>query len=321
MNNSVSAPIVDPAPTTSALVSTAAWWRDRGTLFTGAALLLTAALAWIGVVWEARRMEEVAAMMAMPGMGGMASPTSGSGMVAVSPMGAVMFVASWGVMMAAMMLPSAAPMIALYRTVSRSLSRPGQQTVPTSIFAATYLVVWALFGVPVYLGSVAIDSLVVNVPAAGRSLAYALALILIAAGAYQFTALKRVCLKQCQTPLMFLMARWRSGYGATVRLGLAHAAYCVGCCWALMVVLVAAGAMSLPWVLLIAVVVFVEKLLPRGEWVPRLIGGALVLLGVMVGLIPDLMPVLRGEQLLGESNSAMNTMTKVDMHSGMAPKL
>jgi predicted metal-binding membrane protein len=129
-----------------------------------------------------------------------------------------------------------------------------------------YLLVWLGVGVPVYVGSVGVAAL-----GEGGSawLPYALAVVLASAGAYQFTAIKRVCLKNCQSPMGFMMERWRASYGATLRLALTHAAYCVGCCWGLMVILVAAGAMSLPWVLLIAAVVFAEKLLPRGEWTAR----------------------------------------------------
>ena len=96
-------------------------------------------------------------------------------------------------------------------------------------------------------------------------------------------------------PLTFLTERWQSGYACTLRLGLGHAVYCVGCCWGLMAVLVAAGAMSLPWVLLIAAIVFAEKVLPRGEWSVRTVGGSLVLLALAVAINPDLVTVLRGQ--------------------------
>jgi len=122
---------------------------------------------------------------------------------------------------------------------------------------------------------------------------YAIAAVLIGAGAYQFTAAKRVCLRQCRTPLMFLANRWRPGLTGAISVGFAHAGYCVGCCWALMVVLVAAGSMGLPWVLLIAVVVLVEKVVPRGEWTARLGGGLLIALGIVVAVHPALAATLR----------------------------
>jgi predicted metal-binding membrane protein len=134
-------------------------------------------------------------------------------------------------------------------------------------------------------------------PIVAASLPYALAGVLIGTGAYQFTALKQSCLRACRTPLSFLMARWRSGYGGTLRLAAAHAGYCVGCCAALMVVLVAAGAMSLPWVLLIAAIVSVEKLVPRGDHIARLVGVGFVVLGIAVAIDPDLAALLRGSAM------------------------
>ena len=105
-------------------------------------------------------------------------------------------------------------------------------------------------------------------------------MILLAAGAFQLSPLKQVCLRACRSPLAFLLGHWRAGRRGSLALGWSHAVYCLGCCWALMLVLVAAGAMGLRWVLLIAAVVAAEKLLPGGEWFARAAGGALLLLGV-----------------------------------------
>src|SRR5688500_7465371 len=169
--------------------------------------------------------------------------------------------------------------------------------------------VWLGIGVPVYAASVAGAALGEG---GAAWLPYALAVVLAMAGAYQFTAIKRVCLKNCQSPLGFMMERWRAGYGATLRLALAHATYCVGCCWGLMVILVAAGAMSLPWVLLIAAVVFAEKLLPRGEWTARAVGAGLVLLAIAVAIRPDLAVALRGGQM-GEMPMSGGTPMRMPM--------
>jgi predicted metal-binding membrane protein len=121
---------------------------------------------------------------------------------------------------------------------------------------------------------------------------YALAIVLLAAGTYQFSSLKRMCLHACQSPLGFLMGNWQSGHFGALKMGLKHALYCIGCCWGLMVVLVAAGAMALNWVLLIAVLVFAEKLFPYGEWTARVIGAALIIVGLLVILQPDLATIL-----------------------------
>jgi predicted metal-binding membrane protein len=191
------------------------------------------------------------------------------------------------VMMAAMMLPSALPMIALYGAVQRKASGDGTRGVHVAVFTMTYLAVWGATGVPVYLASVWLGAVAVKL------LAYGVALVLIAAGAYQLSPLKQVCLRACRSPLGFLLGRWRPGRAGSLALGVSHAFYCVGCCWALMVVLVAAGAMGLAWVLLIAALVAAEKLLPHGEWIARLAGGALVLLGLAVAARPDLVMLLR----------------------------
>jgi predicted metal-binding membrane protein len=105
--------------------------------------------------------------------------------------------------------------------------------------------------------------------------------------------LKQACLRVCRSPLGFLLGHWRAGLRGSLVLGWSHAVYCLGCCWALMVVLVAAGAMGLAWVLLITAVVAAEKLLPRGEWIARATGGAFLLLGVAVALRPALVTALR----------------------------
>jgi predicted metal-binding membrane protein len=129
---------------------------------------------------------------------------------------------------------------------------------------------------------------------AGPAFAYGIAVTLLAAGVFQLSPLKQVCLRACRSPLGFLLGHWRAGLRGSLALGWSHAVYCLGCCWALMLVLVVAGAMGLVWVLLIAALVAAEKLLPGGEWIARAAGGALVLLGVAVAFRPDLVMALRG---------------------------
>jgi predicted metal-binding membrane protein len=258
-------------------------WDDRGALANGVALLAIAALAWIGVLREAT------AMSGMP-MDDPAMSRSGAG-------DAAFFLVSWGVMMAAMMLPSASPMVALYAAIQRNAATTGQRGVSTAIFALVYIAVWLLFGVPVYLASVGFQMLAANNATVAAAQPYVVAGTLLVAGAYQLTPLKDVCLRACRGPLGFLMGRWRSGYRGSLELGLAHAAYCVGCCWALMVVLVAAGAMGLHWVLLIAAVVFAEKLLPRGRLTSYVVGTVLIALGVLVALRPEMAMALRMQSM------------------------
>jgi len=245
----------------------------RGVALAGLLLGVTA-FAWLGVVRSA-------AMMPMPEM----EPPSVAAMLE--------FTAQWGVMMTAMMLPSAAPMILLYSGASQRRRESGERVIPSEAFALTYAALWLLTGMPVYLASVGVAELTARSTTFASAIPYAIAATLFAAGVYQLTPAKSACLRQCQSPADFLMRRWRSGYLASLRLAAAHAAYCIGCCWALMVLLVAAGAMSLPWVLAIALVVFAEKMLPGGGRTARIIGIILIVAAMTVAVWPDLTGVLR----------------------------
>lgn len=235
-----------------------------------AALLFgVTAFAWLGVVRSA------ATMMPMPQM----EPLSLAGMVG--------FTLQWGVMMTAMMLPSAAPMILLYHGALQRRIESGERVIPSEAFALTYVTLWLLTGVPVYLAWLGVAELAGRSTAVAAAIPYATAATLFATGVYQLTPAKHACLRQCQSPIDFLMRRWRSGYLASLRLAITHAAYCIACCWALMVLLVVAGAMSLPWVLAIAVVVFAEKVLPGGGRTARIMGIALLVASItMFALVP-----------------------------------
>ena len=245
--------------------------RDRATVVTSVVLVLIAALAWVDVVRSSLSEPDMMMTMFMP----MTVPDG------------LAFLAGWGIMMTAMMLPSALPMIGLYGATQRGTAAPGPRGVPVGVFVFVYLAVWMAFGIPVY---VAHTFLMALPPAA---FAYGIAAVLLAAGAFQLSPVKQACLRACRSPLGFLLGRWRAGLRGSLALGWSHAVYCLGCCWALMVVLVAAGAMGLAWVLLITALVAAEKLLPRGEWIARATGGALLLLGVAVALRPALVTALR----------------------------
>lgn len=254
----------------------AAAFGSRGALALGAGLAAVSMLAWLLVLRDTASMS-----MSAPG----ASPSLAQGAA---------FTAQWGVMMAAMMLPSAAPTILLYRTASRRLAAIGDRAAPPAAFAAVYLLFWLATGIPVYGAYVAVGALAARWQGFHAAAPFAIAAVLAAAGIYQLSGAKRVCLRQCESPLGFLMRRWRSGYAATLRLAARHAGYCIGCCWTLMVILVAAGAMSLPWVLAITLVVFAEKLLPNGWRTARLIGAGLIVLAFAVALRPELAGTIRG---------------------------
>jgi predicted metal-binding membrane protein len=183
--------------------------------------------------------------------------------------------AMWWIMMVAMMLPSAAPMILLFSTVSRRSREQGQHYVPTAVFALAYLAVWGGF-------SVLAASLQWWIEARGISSPWMNGALLLGAGAYQLTPLKDACLRQCRSPLSFVMTRWRPGWRGALRMGVEHGAYCLGCCWLLMGLLFVGGVMNLWWVIGIAVYVLLEKVLPAGRWLGRALGAILAVAGAFV---------------------------------------
>ena len=194
------------------------------------------------------------------------------------------FTGVWATMMAAMMLPSAAPAVMLFtRTAGRSA------TVP---FVAGYLAVWTAFGVAAYGVWRALDAMDLGWLAWDRGGPYVAGAAIALAGAYQLTPLKARCLHHCRSPLHFLLARWRPGRAGAFRMGAGHGLWCAGCCGALMVVLFAAGVMSLFWMVAVALVVAAEKLLPHPPRVTLAVGVALVALGAFVAFAPGSVPFL-----------------------------
>jgi len=224
-------------------------------------------------------------MPGMPTMGGMpmgeaARPDPGVRLVA--------YLGMWTAMMAAMMLPAAAPMILVFGALSRTRRERGDAFVPTWVFVAGYLAVWVGFGAVAWamgdLGE-AIARAYPQVRDLGPRVA---ATAMIAAGLYQLTPLKRHCLAHCRSPLSFLAHHWRPGLGGAWRMGLDHGVYCVGCCWALFALLVLVGLASVPWMGLITLIVCAEKLLPHGRPVTLSVAGLLVALGLLTLFRPDL---------------------------------
>jgi predicted metal-binding membrane protein len=188
----------------------------------------------------------------------------------------------WTVMMAGMMLPSAAPTILLYGALVRKNGARGMLLPGVWIFAGGYLLVWTGFSVAATLLQVWLEHASLLTPAMASTGSGLSALVLIAAGVYQLTPLKRICLSKCRNPVDFFLTRWRAGAGGAFRMGLEHGAYCVGCCWALMLLLFVVGVMNLVWVALIAAFVFVEKLLPAVRVTSRAASAALILSGVLL---------------------------------------
>jgi predicted metal-binding membrane protein len=182
----------------------------------------------------------------------------------------------WWIMMIAMMLPSASPVILLAAALNRR-SRPDQQPFGHSaVFAAGYLLVWAVFSLLAVLAQWALqESELISGMLRSRSTVLS-ALLLAAAGGWQFTPWKHACLSHCRGPVEFLTAQRRRGTAGALRLGAGHGLYCLGCCWFLMALLFVGGVMNLFWISGLAVYVWVEKVLPSGETVSRVMGGLLL---------------------------------------------
>jgi predicted metal-binding membrane protein len=177
----------------------------------------------------------------------------------------------WAIMMVAMMLPTALPMILLYaRVAGQRQAAPAFS--PTFVFVGAYVAVWIGFSVlaagmqwVLTEAGLVSDAMRFDGRIAGGGL-------LIAAGLYQLTPLKRICLTHCRSPLEFLISHWRQGYGGALGMGLHHGVYCVGCCWFVMALLFVGGVMNLAWVVAIAAFVLAEKLLPFGQRVGLIAG-------------------------------------------------
>ena len=180
----------------------------------------------------------------------------------------------WWLMMVAMMLPSATPTILLYSRVRRLRTKDGS-VAQTWVFLAGYLAIWLSFSVLAAIAQRLLTgpSMALNNRIAGGGL-------LIASGVYQLSPLKTVCMRQCRSPGQFLSRYWRPGTPGAVALGIRHGVYCLGCCWMLMTLLFVGGIMNLAWIILLAVLVASEKLMPHGALLARVSGLALVVWGM-----------------------------------------
>lgn len=246
--------------------------RDRVVI--GVALAVIVAGAWLYLL----RLAHETSAMAMPGMESM--PGMEMAMPPWSRIDVAALAAMWAVMMVAMMMPSAAPMIVMFTTVHRRRAAAGRPAVPTTIFVAAYVLVWTAFSVVAALAQSALHAAALLSPTMAAESPLLAGGLLVLAGVFQWTPLKHACLAACSSPLSFIMSRWREGRRGAFVMGLRHALYCLGCCWALMALLFVGGVMNLLWVAVIAVAVLVEKVVPRGDLVGRVAGVALVVTGV-----------------------------------------
>jgi predicted metal-binding membrane protein len=203
------------------------------------------------------------------------------------------YVTAWVVMMAAMMFPSIAPMVTMYQRVQRKRREQGR-ALPgaTALFVAGYIACWTAFGLAAYGLFALARSLDIEALGWDEAGPYVAGGVLVAAAVYQLTPLKDACLSRCRSPLAFVMTSWRDGrVGATV-MGIKHGAWCVGCCWALMASLFALGVMSVGWMVFVAALIAVEKLVPWKGVANRGVAVVLLALGLAVAFVPESVPGL-----------------------------
>ena len=243
--------------------------RER--LIVGGCLAALVALAWLYLF-------RIMAEMPHMDMPGMVMPD----MLTWNAATVVLLFVMWAVMMVAMMVPSAAPMILAFLTLNQRRRTTSRPLVPVGLFLLGYLVVWSTYSALATLAQWGLHeaALLSSMMAATSPLLNGG--LLLAAGVFQWTPLKRACLKGCRSPLSFLMSEWREGAAGAFVMGLRHGTYCVGCCWVLMALLFVAGVMNLLWVAVIALFVLAEKALPQGELLGRVAGITLVIAGIGV---------------------------------------
>jgi predicted metal-binding membrane protein len=248
--------------------------RDRHVAI--GSLLLVIGLAWAYVLTGAA-MPAPEPSMAMTDADGHLTPMPMAWTLSDTMLIAVM----WWIMMIAMMVPSAAPMILLFAAISRKRQARRDPFVQTGIFLAVYLVVWGAFsliatGLQWALETTGLlSAMAVTNARLGGS-------ILLAAGLYQLTPMKQICLRRCRGPVQFLTERWRLGAAGALRMGLSHGLYCLGCCWFLMALLFFGGIMNVLWIAGLAIYVLFEKTVPAGHWFARAAGALLVAAGTLV---------------------------------------
>jgi predicted metal-binding membrane protein len=293
-------------------------------------LIATSALAWIASVNQ---------------------PDMMVAMTTYNPLSISLFTASWTAGMAAMMFPAITPMVLLYNRLvtnkgnnnnssKRSVTiqeeeeeeeqkgkvRPLPSSFPSLrilLFVGSYLFVWALTGIALLLGwSVVMNNTIMTTGSASL-VQYLYGSLLIVAGVYQFTPLKRICIGYCESPMSFFMRRWKDGTSGAVNMGLYHGMYCLGCCWAYFLLMVALGWMNLLWMGLFAGIIFGEKMWSRGIWVARAAGIGLTVVGILVsvGMLPSLVTsaisMTSNEDATGDMMMEDNTNNNNNNHMDM----
>ena len=210
----------------------------------------------------------------MPGMGDM------SALHPWTALDAALTFAMWAVMMVGMMLPSATPMTLIYAQVVRKAARDGSVLPPTAVFVAGYLCAWTLFSAAATAAQWGLERAALLSPMLVSTSPRLGAALLVAAGVWQLTPWKNMCLARCRDPVHFFAHNFRPGVRGALRLGFRYGLYCLGCCWLLMGLLFVGGVMNLFWIAALTLFVLAEKAFARGVWGSRVAGFAMIAVGV-----------------------------------------
>jgi predicted metal-binding membrane protein len=296
---------------------------DKTQKAVAASLIATSALAWIASINQ---------------------PDMMVAMTTYNPLSISVFIASWTAGMAAMMFPAITPMVLMYNrfvtnrknnrdnyssitiqeekegeaTSSSSSSSTSFPSFRTILFVGSYLLVWALTGIVLLLGwSAVMNNTIMTTENNTVLIQHIYGSLLIIAGVYQFTPLKRICIGYCESPMSFFMRRWRDGTSGAFKMGVYHGIYCLGCCWAYFLLMVALGWMNLLWMGLFAGIIFGEKMWSRGIWIARAAGIGLAITGVLVaaGMLPSI--VSSATSMNGNEDDRGDDMTMMMMNDNV----
>lgn len=242
-----------------------------------ASLIALSIVAWILLIWQGAA-HETDIRMTSPSMG----------------LGAPLFLAVWLAMTIAMMFPAATPMALTFHKAQSARRKRRQAFVATWVFLAGYLVVWVASGVAAYVGALAAEAIATRLDLSTQTSACIGGLTLVAAGLYQFTPLKDLCLTKCRTPISFIMTPWREGTLGALQMGAIHGAWCLGCCWLLCAIMFPLGMMSVAALATVTVIVFAEKTLPWGPAVAQAAGTVIFAYGLLIIIQPQALPIFHG---------------------------
>jgi len=181
------------------------------------------------------------------------------------------------------MLPTASPMILMFSTVNRQKRERDQSYAETGIFVSGYALIWVLFSVGATVLNWLLHTNSLLSGMMGESTSNILGgVLLISAGIFQWTPIKKACLNNCRTPMGFLMTNWKDGRAGALRMGLEHGMFCLGCCWLIMALLFVLGVMNLIWIAALTVFVLIEKIAPKGDWISRIAGIGFMIWGAFL---------------------------------------